>query len=279
MTGCALRSAPIEPLFLYGEEPAVRVAVARRLHRHSMFAAAPFIEAQLTALPANWREAAFFGPFMDEKMAALPQELGLSERPWLDSALGGALLIDELDCFSPVMQRRLLLWQEFETSPHIWLIFASRHEPDVLLGSGGLIPEFQTWLAALPPRYAMGPERIRAVLDLPENNVVSGNAARQGGYAAFAASELTGLASVLEPIIKNYVKAGLEAGGTDLYANILGEMERPLILMVLRHTGGNQVRAASLLGMNRNTLRKRMRALDIVSFPRDFTKPQMKKLG
>jgi two-component system nitrogen regulation response regulator GlnG len=40
-------------------------------------------------------------------------------------------------------------------------------------------------------------------------------------------------------------------------------MERPLLNLALEATRGNQVRAASLLGLNRNTLRKKIRELDI----------------
>jgi two-component system nitrogen regulation response regulator GlnG len=43
-----------------------------------------------------------------------------------------------------------------------------------------------------------------------------------------------------------------------LYHDALAELERPLIAHALAETGGNQLRAARLLGINRNTLRKRM---------------------
>jgi len=46
---------------------------------------------------------------------------------------------------------------------------------------------------------------------------------------------------------------------SDLYALLLREMERPLLELVLRYTGGNQSRAAQLLGLNRGTLRKKLR--------------------
>jgi two-component system nitrogen regulation response regulator GlnG len=48
-----------------------------------------------------------------------------------------------------------------------------------------------------------------------------------------------------------------------LYDRILHEVERPLITLSLAATRGNQIRTAQLLGLNRNTLRKKIRELDI----------------
>ena len=48
-----------------------------------------------------------------------------------------------------------------------------------------------------------------------------------------------------------------------LYNRILKELERPLLAITLDATQGNQLRAADLLGLNRNTLRKKLRELDI----------------
>ena len=47
--------------------------------------------------------------------------------------------------------------------------------------------------------------------------------------------------------------------GGDIYALVMSEVERPLLACVLKHCGGNQTRAASLLGLNRATLRKKLR--------------------
>ncbi len=44
----------------------------------------------------------------------------------------------------------------------------------------------------------------------------------------------------------------------DLYAKVIERVERPLFELVLARTGGNQVKAAAILGLNRNTLRKKL---------------------
>jgi two-component system nitrogen regulation response regulator GlnG len=48
-----------------------------------------------------------------------------------------------------------------------------------------------------------------------------------------------------------------------LYHRVLRELEQPLISAALAATRGNQIKAAELLGLNRNTLRKKIRDLDI----------------
>jgi len=60
--------------------------------------------------------------------------------------------------------------------------------------------------------------------------------------------------------------AGERPGALDdgtLYARVIGDVERPLIEAVLARHGGNQLRAARALGINRNTLRKRLDSLGI----------------
>ncbi|MBX9700433.1 MAG: nitrogen regulation protein NR(I) [Acetobacteraceae bacterium] len=49
----------------------------------------------------------------------------------------------------------------------------------------------------------------------------------------------------------------------DLYDRVLAEVERPLLRLVLSATRGNQIKAAAMLGLNRNTLRKKIRELEL----------------
>jgi two-component system nitrogen regulation response regulator GlnG len=73
-----------------------------------------------------------------------------------------------------------------------------------------------------------------------------------------------GLGSAVERHINDYFvahKGTMPAAG--LYDRVLREIERPLIVATLVATRGNQIKAAYVLGLNRNTLRKKIRELDI----------------
>ena len=72
------------------------------------------------------------------------------------------------------------------------------------------------------------------------------------------------IGGAVERHLKRYFSAhGDSLPPPGLYDRVLRELERPLIEMSLSATRGNQVRAAQLLGLNRNTLRKKIRELDI----------------
>ena len=72
------------------------------------------------------------------------------------------------------------------------------------------------------------------------------------------------LAEAVDRHLRAYFAAhdgGLPASG--LHDRVIREVERPLIVLSLEATRGNQLRAAEMLGLNRNTLRKKIRELDI----------------
>jgi two-component system nitrogen regulation response regulator GlnG len=84
--------------------------------------------------------------------------------------------------------------------------------------------------------------------------------------ASPAASEPEGdgLGHSMERHLRSYFLAhgeGLPAPG--LFDRVIREVERPLIALTLEATRGNQIRAAEVLGLNRNTLRKKIRDLSI----------------
>jgi two-component system nitrogen regulation response regulator GlnG len=66
-----------------------------------------------------------------------------------------------------------------------------------------------------------------------------------------------------ESTLLEFVDAELRAGSENLYEATLRRMERMLLTRVLVHTGGNQVRAAKILGITRGSLRTKIRDLGI----------------
>jgi DNA-binding protein Fis len=67
----------------------------------------------------------------------------------------------------------------------------------------------------------------------------------------------------LESIVEAKICRFLDQIGTyypeDLHDLIIKKVEKPLLSQILRRTGGNQVHASKILGINRNTLRKKMK--------------------
>ncbi|HHJ39240.1 MAG: Fis family transcriptional regulator [Methylothermaceae bacteria B42] len=72
-------------------------------------------------------------------------------------------------------------------------------------------------------------------------------------------------------VLKEQVRAAVEQyfyhldghAVVGLYAMVIAEVEKPLLEAVLAHTGGNQSKAAKVLGMSRSTLRKKMQQYEI----------------
>ncbi|MDH4233139.1 MAG: sigma-54 dependent transcriptional regulator [Nitrospirota bacterium] len=67
----------------------------------------------------------------------------------------------------------------------------------------------------------------------------------------------------LEEKLKHYLKDMTNATNCNLYGTVLSEVEKALILIVLKETNGNQLKTAKVLGINRNTLRSKIREYKI----------------
>lgn len=70
-------------------------------------------------------------------------------------------------------------------------------------------------------------------------------------------------AAVSRRLASEFAAASPELPDAGLYDRLLAEVERPLIEQALQATRGNQIRAAAVLGINRNTLRKKIQTLGI----------------
>jgi Fis family transcriptional regulator len=66
------------------------------------------------------------------------------------------------------------------------------------------------------------------------------------------------LSSCVRRVMKQYFKDLDGESPTDVYDMVLVNIEKPMLEVVLSHVQGNQTKAAELLGLNRNTLRKKL---------------------
>ncbi len=67
----------------------------------------------------------------------------------------------------------------------------------------------------------------------------------------------------LDKSIKQYVSIMGQNSNGHLHELIMGGIEKPLVEIVLKETNGNQTQAANILGINRNTLRKKIAEYEI----------------
>ena len=75
------------------------------------------------------------------------------------------------------------------------------------------------------------------------------------------------LSEMVEQHLARYFQEfGRDLPPAQLYDRVLVQIEKPLLIAALTATRGNQIKAADLLGLNRNTLRKKIRDLDIQVF-------------
>ena len=108
---------------------------------------------------------------------------------------------------------------------------------------------------------SMSPAKV-----IPTTVRIDAEASRFASNLPFSADgEFTGKLDSfsLEAVVEHKISKFLDQVGgmypEDLHSLILGKVEKPLLAQILRRTGGNQVHASRILGINRNTLRKKMK--------------------
>ena len=135
---------------------------------------------------------------------------------------------------------------------------------------------FDAVIVELKPGSADRATAIPSSIDLAHTMVITGsrtvlkrasksiymmvrqNAARSNGKDALS------LEDYLEWKMGDFVKGMRNGSGRNLYPMLITAIERPLITRALQETKGNQIQAAELLGLNRNTLRKKIHDLHIL---------------
>ena len=108
-------------------------------------------------------------------------------------------------------------------------------------------------LAALYTEENIGAQVLASELSEPVLGADEGEKAKEDTLSA----------AVERILARQFAAQGSDLPPSGLYERVLEEVERPLLAISLAATGGNQIKAAELLGINRNTLRKKIRDLDI----------------
>lgn len=101
---------------------------------------------------------------------------------------------------------------------------------------------------------------------LSSDNSVSDAQTRLAGTLADPAASAPPqpLREAVETAMRRYFEHLDGSQATDLYAMVMAEVEAPLLACVLEHTDGNQTRAADVLGLNRGTLRKKLKLYGLI---------------
>lgn len=274
------------PVLVTGETGTGKELVARAIHRHSKLASGPFIAHNCALALSELFESEFFGHRRGAFTGADRDHAGLLTR-----ADGGVLFLDELETLDPANQAKLLrVMDDGQVRPvgsekahevSIRYVAATNRDPVEMLRAGALREDLYYRLRGLeirpPPlreraedipllvAHFLGPEGPGVSPDAMQALVAAswpGNVrqlenALRGARAAAGAAEITPRHLSLE---------GPDGRGGSLAPGLpfqgvttLVELERRAILDALRACDGNRSEAARRLGIDRSTLRRKLR--------------------
>ena len=292
-------ASPASTVLLTGESGTGKDLVAKTIHYSSARASRPFMNITCSALPDQLLESELFGhergAFTDARM----QKRGL-----LESADGGTVFLDEIGEMVPALQAKLLRFLEEKSFKRVGgagdirvdvrVVAATNRNLEEHVSKGGFRSDLYYRLNVLPIRLPALREHAEDVPALADFFVDAFNKEfrkRISGVSPAASALLQGhgwpgnvreLRNVVERAMlltegdrldaKDFtaLKTGLgsgdpfelPAGGVELEA-----LERSLVVQALRRAGGNQTKAAALLGLNRDQIRYRIEKFGLTTTP------------
>jgi two-component system, NtrC family, response regulator AtoC len=292
-------ASPASTVLLTGESGTGKDLVAKTIHYSSARASRPFMNITCSALPEQLLESELFGhergAFTDARM----QKRGL-----LESADGGTVFLDEIGEMVPALQAKLLRFLEEKSFKRVGgagdirvdvrVVAATNRNLEEQVAKGGFRSDLYYRLNVLPIRLPALREHAGDVAGLVTFFIDAFNREfkkRISGVSPAAAMLLAGygwpgnvreLRNVVERAmllaegdrleVKDFgaLKTGpgsgdpfeLPAAGVDL-----DDLERSLVVQALRRAGGNQTKAAALLGLNRDQIRYRIEKFGLTATP------------
>ena len=292
-------ASPASTVLLTGESGTGKDLVAKTIHYSSARASRPFMNITCSALPEQLLESELFGhergAFTDARM----QKRGL-----LESADGGTVFLDEIGEMVPGLQAKLLRFLEEKSFKRVGgasdirvdvrVVAATNRNLEDQVAKGAFRGDLYYRLNVLPIRLPSLREHAEDVPALVHFFVDTFNTEfkkRIAGVSAPAEALLKSygwpgnvreLRNVVERAMllaegdrleaKDFgaLKAGLVAADSfDLPPSgvKLEDLEKSLVLQALRRAGGNQTKAAALLGLNRDQIRYRIEKFGLTTSP------------
>ena len=283
------------PVLIWGESGTGKSLIARAIHDFSDRRSLPFVTATAADLqelegPARLLARVKGGTLLVEEIADLPEELQARLVRMMDAPGDYSprfLATSQTDLNAAMEAGDLRKDLFYRLSGATLTVPALRERVDD-------IPLLAEHFLARAEAGASGPRSLSgAATDIFRNYSWPGNVrqlenairrlgltSRAAEIAASEVEQVLGAQSDLEPMrasgsteklgasVERHLRRYFDLHGNmlppeGLYARILREVEAPLIEISLEATGGNQAKCADLLGINRNTLRKKITDLDI----------------
>jgi DNA-binding NtrC family response regulator len=282
--------SPASTVLLTGESGTGKDLVAKVIHYNSDRASQPFMNITCSALPENLLESELFGHERGAFTDARTQKRGLFE-----SADGGTVFLDEIGEMVPALQAKLLRVLEekrfkrvggaADIKVDVRVVAATNRDLEQRVGTGDFRSDLYYRLNVLPIRLPALREHADDIPVLADYFIDAFNTEFR--------RRVTGLSAKAVQLLKTYGWPGnvrelrnvveramllaeanrldthdfsslrfgatstdvfqLPANGVDLEA-----LERSLVEQALRRAGGNQTKAAQLLGLNRDQIRYRV---------------------
>ncbi|MCY1005534.1 sigma 54-interacting transcriptional regulator [Nannocystis pusilla] len=280
------------PVVIYGESGTGKELVARAIHDGGARRARPFVAENCGAIPETLLESVLFGHAKGAFTGAQRATPGLFE-----AADGGSLFLDEIGEMSPAMQTKLLrVLQEGEVRRvgdttvrkiDVRVIAASNRDLDAMVAAGqfrkDLLYRVRVVKVELPPLRARTEdlplliEHFLGKYDRGRRLTVSAAAIRLLARYAWpgnirelenevqrwvALCEARVEPDDLSPAIREAPASGVPDPDDLRLRPRVERLERELIDRALQQAGGNQTRAATLLGLSRFGLQKKLRRLE-----------------
>jgi two-component system, NtrC family, response regulator AtoC len=283
-------SSPASTVLLRGESGTGKDLAAKTIHFNSERSARPFMNITCSALPDALLESELFGHERGAFTDARQQKIGL-----LESADGGTVFLDEIGEMVPALQAKLLRFLEEKAFKRIGGVSDIKVDVRVIAATNRNLAEevakgrFRSDLfyrlnvlpIAMPP-LREHPQDIALLVEyfIDGFNTEFRKKVLGASPAAYTALEQYGwpgnvreLRNVVERAMllsdgsrleaKDFSGLSTEAGSPDAYelpatGTDIEQLERSLVIQALRRAGGNQTKAAALLGLNRDQIRYRI---------------------